>query len=71
MDSFNSIGNSAMGNKAKLIVSVAALTFATYLVLTKYKGKEYLIERLKRRDEAIRLDQRCTQIRKKLEIMWK
>ena len=38
------------------VVAVAALTFATYLVLTKYHGKEYLIERLKRRDEAIRLD---------------
>ena len=45
-----------MGNKGRILVAIAGLTFATYLVLTKYHGKEYLIERLKRRDEAIRLD---------------
>ena len=52
----HALATSAMGNKGRIVVAVAALTFATYLVLTKYHGKEYLIERLKRRDEAIRLD---------------
>ena len=67
----NSFYNSALGNKSKIVLAVAALTVASYLVLTKYHGKEYLIERLKRRDEAIRLDQRCAQIRKKVESMAK
>ena len=48
--------NSAMGSKGKIVVAAAALTFAAYLVVTKYHGVEYLTERLKRRDEAIRLD---------------
>ena len=56
MEKTSSLVNSVMGNRAKIVVGVAALTMATYLVLTKYHGKEYLIERLKRRDEAIRLD---------------
>ena len=59
MESAYSLVNSSMGNKARIVVGVAALSFATYLVMTKYNGKEYLLERLKRRDEAIRLDQRC------------
>ena len=71
MENSASLASSAMGSKGKIIIACAALTLASYLVLTKYHGVEYLTERLKRRDEAIRLDQRCTQIRKKIEGMWK
>ena len=70
MENSASLATSAMGSKGKIVVACAALTLASYLVLTKYNGVEYLTERLKQRDEAIRLDQRCTQIRKKIEAMW-
>ena len=56
MENSSSLANAAMGNKGRIIVAIGALTFATYMVLTKYHGVEYLTERLKRRDEAIRLD---------------
>ena len=69
MEKKNILAN--FSTRTQIVAGIAVMTMATYLVLTKYKGKEYLIEKLKQRDEALRLEQRCTQIRKKIESMFK
>ena len=47
MEKKNILAN--VGTRAQVVagVGVAAVALATYLILTKYKGKEYLIEKLK------------------------
>ena len=54
MEKKNILAN--FSTRTQIVAGIAVMTMATYLVLTKYKGKEYLIEKLKQRDEALRLE---------------
>ena len=68
--SSDSSSNNSMMFATKLTLGLCAMGVATYLLVCKYNGKDYLMS-LRSKSSAVSLDQRCAAIKKKIDTMWK
>ena len=54
---------------AKVAIGIVSVGMATYLLVSKYNGKE-LIRRLRMQNQEVTLSQRCAKTKKKIDQMW-